>query len=58
LLAGKHYEKPEFRQYPVKSIEVKGVDSVIRAQSDGDSISTGDFTAKMLPKSLTVLVCN
>ena len=58
LLAGKHYERPEFRQYPVKSIEVKGVDSVIRAQSDGDSISIGDFTAKMLPKSLTVLVCS
>lgn len=58
LLAGKHYGRPEFRQYPVKSIEVKGVDTVIRAQSDGDSISIGDFTAKMLPKSLTVLVCN
>ncbi|MCX6457452.1 MAG: diacylglycerol kinase family protein [Actinobacteria bacterium] len=58
LLAGKHYERPEFRQYPVKSLKVKGVDGVIRAQSDGDSIGTGDFTAKMLPKSLTVLVCN
>ena len=58
LLAGKHYQRPEFRQFPVKSIEVKGVNSKIRAQSDGDSIGSGDFTAKMLPKSLTVLVCD
>ncbi len=58
LLAGKHYARSEFRQYPVKSLKVQGVDSVIRAQSDGDSISSGDFTAKMMPKSLTVLVCS
>lgn len=57
LLAGKHYERPEFRQYPVKNLKVKGVHSEIRAQSDGDPISSGDLTAKMLPKSLTVLVC-
>ena len=57
LLAGKHYARPEFRQYPVKSLKVEGVDSMIRAQSDGDSISIGDFSAKLLPKSLTVLVC-
>jgi len=58
LLAGKHYERPEFRQFPLKVLKVRGVDSVIRAQSDGDSITSGDFVAKLLPKSLTVLVCN
>jgi len=58
LLAGKHYERPEFRQFPLKALKVRGVDSVIRAQSDGDSITSGDFVAKLLPKSLTVLVCN
>ena len=58
LLAGKHYARPEFRQYPVKSLNVQGVDTLIRAQSDGDSISSGDFTAIMMPKSLTVLVCS
>ena len=58
LLAGKHYERPEFRQFPLKELKVRGVDSVIRAQSDGDSISSGDFDARLLSKSLTVLVCN
>ena len=58
LLVGKHYERPEFRQFPLKVLKVRGVDSVIRAQSDGDSITSGDFVAKLLPKSLTVLVCN
>ena len=57
LLAGKHYERPEFRQFPLKELKVRGVDSVIRAQSDGDSISSGDFDARLLSKSLTVLVC-
>jgi diacylglycerol kinase (ATP) len=58
LLAGKHYERPEFRQFPLKELKVRGVDSVIRAQTDGDSITSGDFNARLLSKSLTVLVCN
>jgi diacylglycerol kinase (ATP) len=58
LLAGKHYERTEFRQFPLKTLKVRAVDGVIKAQSDGDSITSGDFVAELLPKSLTVLVCN
>ncbi len=57
LLAGKHYSRPEFRQFPIQNLAVQSVDRPIKAQADGDSITEGNFSAKILPKSLKVLDC-
>lgn len=57
LLSGKHYNRREFRQYAVSEIEVKAVDKPIRPQSDGDSITIGDFEAKIQRQSLSVIDC-
>ncbi|MFM1986695.1 MAG: hypothetical protein RIS18_912 [Actinomycetota bacterium] len=58
LLAGRHYGRKEFRQFPIREIKVKGVGSILKPQIDGDSLPEGDIEAKLLRQSLTVLVCN
>jgi diacylglycerol kinase family enzyme len=55
LLAGKHYDRAEFRQYATKNIKIESVDSEVRAQADGDSLPFGDFEAKLNRNSLTIL---
>jgi diacylglycerol kinase family enzyme len=58
LLAGKHYDRTEFRQYAARNIKIESVESKVRAQADGDSLPSGDFEAKLNRNSLTILETN
>jgi len=58
LLAGKHYDRTEFRQYAARNIKIESVESKVRAQADGDSLPSGDFEAKLNRNSLIILETN
>ena len=57
LLAGKHYNRKEFRQFPIQSLEVRSMDSKLFPQADGDSLVLDDFKARILKDSLSIIEC-
>ena len=57
LLAGKHYNRKEFRQFPIQSLEVRSMGSKLFPQADGDSLVLDDFKARILKDSLSIIEC-
>jgi diacylglycerol kinase (ATP) len=57
LLTGKHYNRKEFRQFPIQSLEVRAIGSKLFPQADGDSLVVDDFKARILNDSLSIIEC-
>lgn len=55
LLMGKHYNRKEFREYPIRTVKISKTDGVLKGQSDGDSLPSGNLELVLNPKSLRVL---